>query len=229
VFKQVSLLDASTRTMFFVSLYIISNRLCFLRSCKVVHSNCSIMLLTDPRTDTSAKYLGFTISSDLKWGKHIRTICSKANNTISFLKRNINISNKSIKEKAYVSLVIISNRLCFLRSCKVVHSNCSIMLLTDEVLWYRLVAYRAALLWTISNRWMPLCWYGSHTELAYSKLYCLCPESWILQGSAPSLNLNDTVFICTVYKFHFIASKYVQVLMRTSKKLQNPCELWSCM
>ena len=55
--------------------------------------------------DTSAKYLGCTISSDLKWGKHISTICSKANNTISFLERNINISNKSIKEKAYVSLV----------------------------------------------------------------------------------------------------------------------------
>ena len=55
--------------------------------------------------DTSAKYLGCTISSDLKWGKRISTICSKANNTISFLKRNINISNKSIKEKAYVSLV----------------------------------------------------------------------------------------------------------------------------
>ena len=36
---------------------------------------------------------------------YISTICSKANNTISFLKRNINISNKSIKEKAYVSLV----------------------------------------------------------------------------------------------------------------------------
>jgi hypothetical protein len=55
--------------------------------------------------DTSAKYLGCTISSDLKWGNHISTICSIANNTISFLKRNINISNKSIKEKAYVSLV----------------------------------------------------------------------------------------------------------------------------
>jgi hypothetical protein len=55
--------------------------------------------------DTSAKYLGCTISSDLKWGIHINTICSKANNTISFLKRNINISNKSIKEKVYVSLV----------------------------------------------------------------------------------------------------------------------------
>ena len=36
---------------------------------------------------------------------YISTICSKANNTISFLKRNINISNKSIKEKAYMSLV----------------------------------------------------------------------------------------------------------------------------
>ena len=55
--------------------------------------------------DTSANHLGCTISSDLKWGKHISTICSKANNIISFLKRNINISNKSIKEKAYVSLV----------------------------------------------------------------------------------------------------------------------------
>ena len=56
--------------------------------------------------DTSAKYLGCTISSDLKWGKHISTICSKANSTISFLKRNIKyISNKSIKEKAYVSLL----------------------------------------------------------------------------------------------------------------------------
>ena len=54
---------------------------------------------------TAAKYLGCTIASDLKWGKHISNICSKANNTISFLKRNLNISNKSIKEKAYVSLV----------------------------------------------------------------------------------------------------------------------------
>jgi hypothetical protein len=34
----------------------------------------------------------------------------------------------------------------------------------------RLVTYRAALLWTISNRWMSFCWYGSHTELAYSRV-----------------------------------------------------------
>ena len=54
---------------------------------------------------TSAKYLGVTITSDLKWGEHINNICTKANKTIGFLKRNINISNKSIKEKAYLSLV----------------------------------------------------------------------------------------------------------------------------
>ena len=67
---------------------------------------------------------------------------------------------------AYTSSVIY----CFLHSSKVVHSICSIMLLTDEVLWYRLVAYRAALLWTISNRWMSFFWYGYHTELAYSRV-----------------------------------------------------------
>jgi hypothetical protein len=39
---------------------------------------------------------------------------------------------------------------------------------------------------------------------------------------SPSLNLNDTVFTCPVYEFHFIASKYVrQVFMRTPKKWQN--------
>ena len=70
----------------------------------------------------------------------------------------------------FFSLYIISNRLCFLRSCKVAHSSCSIMLLTDKVLWYRLVTYRAALLWTISNRWISFCWYESHTELAYSRV-----------------------------------------------------------
>ena len=54
---------------------------------------------------TSSKYLGVTISSDLKWEKHISNICQKANTTIGFLKRNLNIPNSSIKEKAYTSLV----------------------------------------------------------------------------------------------------------------------------
>ena len=54
---------------------------------------------------TSAKYLGVTITSDLKWENHIRNICLKANKTIGFLKRNLNISNSAIKEKAYIALV----------------------------------------------------------------------------------------------------------------------------
>ena len=36
---------------------------------------------------TSAKYLGVTITSDLKWSQHINNISTKANNTICFLKR----------------------------------------------------------------------------------------------------------------------------------------------
>lgn len=54
---------------------------------------------------TTAKYLGVSITSDMKWNQHISNICKKANNTMSFLKRNLNIRNANIKEKAYKSLV----------------------------------------------------------------------------------------------------------------------------
>ena len=54
---------------------------------------------------TTAKYLGVSITSDMKWNQHISTICKKANNIMSFLKRNLNIRNANIKEKAYKSLV----------------------------------------------------------------------------------------------------------------------------
>ena len=53
----------------------------------------------------SAKYIGCTISADLKWNEHIRNICNNANTTIGFLKRNLNINNSKIKETAYKSLV----------------------------------------------------------------------------------------------------------------------------
>ena len=35
-----------------------------------------------------AKYLGVTITADSRWNRHINTITSKANGTLSFLKRN---------------------------------------------------------------------------------------------------------------------------------------------
>jgi hypothetical protein len=53
---------------------------------------------------TSAKYLGVTISSDLRWNVHIANICKRANSTMSFLQRNINISNPKVKENAYKAL-----------------------------------------------------------------------------------------------------------------------------
>jgi hypothetical protein len=54
---------------------------------------------------TKAKFLGVAISSDLKWESHINNITKKANNTLGFLKRNLNISSVSMKEQAYKSLV----------------------------------------------------------------------------------------------------------------------------
>jgi hypothetical protein len=54
---------------------------------------------------TSVKCLGVTISSDLRWNVHIANICKRANGTLGFLKRNINISNPKLKENAYKALV----------------------------------------------------------------------------------------------------------------------------
>jgi len=46
------------------------------------------------------KYLGVQISYDLRWDKHIDYITSKANSTLGFLRRNINISNAQIEENS---------------------------------------------------------------------------------------------------------------------------------
>ena len=37
----------------------------------------------------SIKYLGVTITSDLKWNTHIRNVCTKANRTLGFLRQNL--------------------------------------------------------------------------------------------------------------------------------------------
>ena len=55
--------------------------------------------------ETSTKYLGCAISSDLDWGEHINNITSKASRSLGFLHRNLHISSKTIKEKAYMTLV----------------------------------------------------------------------------------------------------------------------------
>ena len=55
--------------------------------------------------ETSTKYLGCTLTSDLNWGTHISNICSKANRTLGFLQRNLHISSRNIKQQAYKTLV----------------------------------------------------------------------------------------------------------------------------
>ena len=53
----------------------------------------------------SIKYLGVTITSDLKWNSHIRNVCSKANRTLGFLRRNLFSCPQDVMEAAYKSLV----------------------------------------------------------------------------------------------------------------------------
>jgi hypothetical protein len=53
----------------------------------------------------SSKYLGVTISKDLRWDTHINTITSKANKTLGFIRRNIRGCRTSARAAAYQGLV----------------------------------------------------------------------------------------------------------------------------
>ena len=53
----------------------------------------------------SIKYLGVTITSDLKWNSHIRNVCSMANRTLGFLRQHLFSCPQDVKEAAYKSLV----------------------------------------------------------------------------------------------------------------------------
>ena len=57
------------------------------------------------QTTRNAKYLGLNISDDLSWSKHINQITVKGNNTLKFIKSNIQTSNSKIKETAYKTYV----------------------------------------------------------------------------------------------------------------------------
>jgi hypothetical protein len=95
----------------------------------------------------------------MKWSEHIANICKKANNTLSFLKRNLNISNSNLKEKAYSGAgtaypsrapEFTPHLVAFLLSSNDVHCSCSMISVADEVLLCRFFTYLADLRWTIS-------------------------------------------------------------------------------
>ena len=54
---------------------------------------------------TSTKYLGVIFNNKLTWNEHISTIISKANRTLGFLKRNLQVNNQQLKSQAYKTLV----------------------------------------------------------------------------------------------------------------------------
>ena len=57
------------------------------------------------QTTKNAKYLGLNISDDLTWSRHINQTAAKGNNTLKFIKRNIQTHNSKIKEAAYKTYV----------------------------------------------------------------------------------------------------------------------------
>ena len=53
----------------------------------------------------SIKYLGVAITSDLRWNTHVSNVCTKANRTLGFLRRNLHSCPQEVKEAAYKGLV----------------------------------------------------------------------------------------------------------------------------
>ena len=60
---------------------------------------------TDLENVESIKYLGETITSDLRWNTHVSNVCTKANRTLGFLRRNLYSCPQEVKEAAYKGLV----------------------------------------------------------------------------------------------------------------------------
>ena len=64
------------------------------------------------REVTSAKYLGITISNHMSWNNHIESTAAKANRKLGFLKRNIKVKDRDLKEKAYKAIVRPTTEYC---------------------------------------------------------------------------------------------------------------------
>ena len=77
-------------------------------SCRLQGNNASYNLertVLDNRENI--KYLGITITKDLKWNTHGSNICTKANRTLGFLRRNLSAHPQDVKDSAYKGLVCL--------------------------------------------------------------------------------------------------------------------------
>ena len=93
----------------------------------------------------SVKYLGLTLTSDLKFNIHINNVTAEANNILGLLRRNIKISSQSDKTQAYQSLV----RPHLEYAAKVLSPDTS-----DNIKKVEMVQGRAA-------RYLCNCWYNT--------------------------------------------------------------------
>ena len=53
----------------------------------------------------NTKYFGITITNDLRWNTHVSNVCTKANRTLGFLRRNLYACPQEVKEATYKGLV----------------------------------------------------------------------------------------------------------------------------
>ena len=60
---------------------------------------------TDLENVESIKYIGVTITSDLRWNTHVSSACTKANRALGFLRRNLYSCSQEVTEAAYKGLV----------------------------------------------------------------------------------------------------------------------------
>ena len=58
-----------------------------------------------PQNVENIKYLEVTITNELRWNTHISNVCTKANRTLGFLRRNLYACPQEVKEAAYKGLV----------------------------------------------------------------------------------------------------------------------------
>jgi len=57
-----------------------------------------------PQAD-EVKYLGVTVTKDLRWNNHIAQVRNQASSKLAFLQRNVRVSSPHLKEQLYKSLV----------------------------------------------------------------------------------------------------------------------------
>ena len=69
-----------------------------------IHASCALEG-TDLENVESIKCLGVTITSDLRWNTHVSNVCTKANRSLGFLRRNLYSCPQEVKKAAYKGLV----------------------------------------------------------------------------------------------------------------------------